>query len=69
MHPFSTPRKHQKTLGFQGVDKGCTGNEWVKNTLLLNRKNYLFLTRQVRVTQSIEGISLDHKIPKQLSKN
>ena len=25
MQPFSTPRKHQKTL-----EKGCTGNEWVK---------------------------------------
>ena len=33
MHPFSTPWKHQKTLRFycfQGVEKGCIGNEWVK---------------------------------------
>ena len=36
MHPFSTPWKHQKTLQFsdvfwcfQGVEKGCIGNEWV----------------------------------------
>ena len=31
---FSTPWKHQKTSKvfwcFQGVEKGCIGNEWVK---------------------------------------
>ena len=35
VHPFSTSRKHQKTLQlscFQGVEKGCTGNEWVNET-------------------------------------
>ena len=26
MHPFSTP--------FQGVEKGCIGNEWIKETFL-----------------------------------
>ena len=26
MHPFSNPWKHQ-----QGVDKECTGNEWVND--------------------------------------
>ena len=31
MHPFPTPWKHQKTVRcFQGVEKGCIGNEWVK---------------------------------------
>ena len=34
MHPFSSPWKDQKTLRcfwyFQGVEKGCIGNEWVK---------------------------------------
>ena len=34
MYPFSTPWKHQKTLRFflcfQGVEKACIGNEWVK---------------------------------------
>ena len=34
MHPFSTPWKHQKILGFlmlssQGIEKGCIWNEWV----------------------------------------
>ena len=33
MHPFSSLWKHQKTLRFskcfQGVEKECTGNEWV----------------------------------------
>ena len=33
MHPFSTLWKHQKTVRFsdifRGVEKGCTGNEWV----------------------------------------
>ena len=35
MHPFATPCKHQKTQPirflrcFQGVEKGCIGNEWV----------------------------------------
>ena len=32
--PFLYPRKHQKALTifwcFQGVEKGCIGNEWVK---------------------------------------
>ena len=38
MHPFCTPWKHQKTVMFSGVEKGCIGNEWVKYyklTLLL----------------------------------
>ena len=30
MHPFSTPWKHQKT--FQGIEKGCIGNESVKES-------------------------------------
>ena len=30
MHPFSAIWKRQKTLCFQGVEKGCIGNEWVK---------------------------------------
>ena len=32
MHPFSTPWKHQKT--FQGIEKGCIGNESVKESFL-----------------------------------
>ena len=35
MHPFSTPLKtsenHKVFWCFQGVEKGCIGNEWVKN--------------------------------------
>ena len=42
MHPFSTPWKHQKTLRFfdvfQGVEKGCIGNEWVKYGFLRVKK-------------------------------
>ena len=31
MHPFSTSWKHRKVFWcFQGVEKGCIGNEWVK---------------------------------------
>ena len=33
MHPFSTPLKtseNRKVFCFQGVEKGCIGNEWVK---------------------------------------
>ena len=30
MHPFSTTWRHQKTECFQGVEKGCIGNELVK---------------------------------------
>ena len=31
MHPFSTPWKHQGNTCFQGIEKGCIGNEWVKD--------------------------------------
>ena len=31
VHFFSTPWKHQKIWCFQGVEKGCIENEWVKN--------------------------------------
>ena len=37
VHPFSTPWKHYYHLTvfwyFQGVEKGCIGNEWVKGML------------------------------------
>ena len=35
MHPFSTPWKHQKTdrICFQGVEKGCIGDKWVKEIM------------------------------------
>ena len=40
MDPFSTPWKHQKTLGFfdvfRGVEKGCIMSEWIKLWLFTN---------------------------------
>ena len=41
IHPFSTPWKHQNRKifwSFQGVEKECTGNRWVK---LLSAQNSL----------------------------
>ena len=39
MHSFSTPWKHQKTVKFsdvfRGVEKGCIGNERVKENRCL----------------------------------
>ena len=34
MHPFSSPWRHHKTLwfSFSGVEKGCTGNEWIQES-------------------------------------
>ena len=35
MYPLSTTRKHQKTpvlQYFHGVEKGCIGNKWIKNS-------------------------------------
>ena len=42
MHPFSTPWKHKKTVKvscFQGVEKGCIGNESVNNSTVLFVQN------------------------------
>ena len=43
MHPFSTAGKHPKTLRFfrcfQGVEKECIGNNWVKHHHHLSRAN------------------------------
>ena len=35
MHPFSTHSKHQKTVRFQRIEKGCIGNIWVKRSKIL----------------------------------
>ena len=49
MDPFSTPRKHQKTLRFsdifRGVEKGCTGNKLV-NVLKTQYETCLTFTLQ-----------------------
>ena len=34
MHPFSIPENIRKPQGFQGVEKRCIGNEWVKSTFM-----------------------------------
>ena len=44
--PFLYPLKTSENLKvfwcFQGVEKGCTGNEWVKNTLTTVKQKNLF---------------------------
>ena len=45
---FSTPWKYQKTLRFSdvlggGVEKGCTGNEWIQFSVTWNEWKYMFL--------------------------
>ena len=41
MYPFSTPWKHKKDVFccFQGVEKRCLGNEWVKDPQKLKNKS------------------------------
>ena len=49
MNPFSTSLKHQKT--HQGVEKGCIGNKWVKETSqeVVNGKKLLtFFTARLK---------------------
>ena len=33
MHPFSTSEKIRKSYGFQGIEKGCIGNERINFNL------------------------------------
>ena len=41
MHPFSTPWKHLTVFWcFQGVGKGCIGNEWVKKVNIYYYRNW-----------------------------
>ena len=39
MHPFSTTWKHQKTVSFHEIEKGCIGKKWVNCYIYINRLN------------------------------
>ena len=65
--PLSTPWKHQKTLWFfgyfQGVEKRCIGNEWVKEIVYLRLFIYLSLHWLImRVGFEIKNLKLKSKL-------
>ena len=65
--PLSTPWKHQKTLRFfgyfQGVEKRCIGNEWVKEIVYLRLFIYLSLHWLImRVGFEIKNLKLKSKL-------
>ena len=66
MHPFPTPWKHQKNRKvfwcFQGVEKGCIGNEWIKllispTFLMLNCMAYQMCSH-ISVTLALRHFTL-----------
>ena len=57
-YPLKTRENHMVFWCFPGVEKGCIGDEWVKNEMFKNYKNL-----------TVENIDSNYKLPTQLSEN
>ena len=61
MNPFCTLWKHQKTVLFSGLEKGCIGNEWVNVDLILLAD---FMSDFIRVIFHKQALHLNpHYLP------